>query len=152
MADYYPALAGTVSRLPNNNVAARLELYEQARLNVVTLLRRRDPQISEPEIMRERAALETAIRRVEAECLSYTPSFMRLTEDEVKVRRAPEDRRADGRGAIMPRGRDLIDMYTAALGDPIQGPTLIGIVFVVGMIAFTGLLYAVIILTVRLAL
>src|SRR5271154_2820808 len=106
MADYYPALASTVSRLPNNNAAARLELYEQARLNVVTLLRRRDPKISEPEIMQERAALETAIRRVEAECLSYTPRFFalasdvaedsddtgvrrgRLTEDEGKVRRA----------------------------------------------------------------
>lgn len=208
MAEYYPALASTVSRLPNNNAATRKELYERARSNIVAQLRIRNPQISEEEILRERAALETAIRRVEAERLSYTPRFLtlnrpttdvsgdsnvgvrreRLRKDEIKSRPVPAQpeeintsqkrddeyaptlepappnirsqttndrrriRRADGRSAVARRGRDLLGMYTDALGDPIRGPMLIGIAFVVGMMAFTGLLYAAIILTVRLAL
>ncbi len=209
MADYYPALFGTVSSLANNNALTRQELYEYARSNIVAQLRRRDLQISALEIVRERAALETAIHRVEAVFAgAYTPRFLaqdrraaavsddnddtgvrgeRSTEDEVKARPAPalseeinaskirgdeytpaleprpanirswtpDDRRrrgVDDRSAIMRRGRDLIGMYTAALGDPITGPVLIGIALAAGMMAFTGLLYAAIILTVRLAL
>ena len=67
MADYYPVLARAVSRLAINDAQARREVYERAQAIVVAELRRQDLQISAPEIMRELAALETAIRRVEAE-------------------------------------------------------------------------------------
>jgi len=70
MADYYPVLARAVARLSINNAQARRDIYERAQTIVIAELRRQDPQKSAPEIMRELAALETAIRRVEAESLS----------------------------------------------------------------------------------
>jgi hypothetical protein len=77
MADYFPALARAVSSLPDNNAQARQELYEHARTILVEQLRRQDPQKSAQEILRERAALETAIRKVEARSPSariHTPN------------------------------------------------------------------------------
>ena len=70
MADYYPVLARAGSRLASNDAQARREVYERAQAIAVAELRRQDLQISAPEIMRELAALETAIRRVEVESLS----------------------------------------------------------------------------------
>jgi hypothetical protein len=69
MADYYPVLARAVARLSINNAQARRDVYEHAQTIVIAELRRQDPQKSAPEIMRELAALETAIGRVEAESL-----------------------------------------------------------------------------------
>jgi hypothetical protein len=70
MADYYPVLAHAVSRLANNNANDRQELYKRARTIADAQLSREDLQRSPSQIMRERAALERAIRRVEAESLS----------------------------------------------------------------------------------
>src|SRR5271167_3268189 len=70
MVDYYPVLARAVARLSINNAQARRDIYERAQTIVIVELRRQDPQKSAPEIMRELAALETAIGRVEAESLS----------------------------------------------------------------------------------
>ncbi len=67
MADYYPILARAVSSLLNNNAQARRELYDRARAIVVEQLRRRDPGEVTGDTSRERAALEAAIRRMEAE-------------------------------------------------------------------------------------
>jgi hypothetical protein len=47
--------------------AARKELYERARRFVVAELRKQNPQISAQGIRREQAALEAAVRRIEAE-------------------------------------------------------------------------------------
>jgi hypothetical protein len=70
MADYYSVLARAVARLSINNAQARRDIYERAQTIVIAELHRQDPQRSAPEIMRELAALETAIGRVEAESLS----------------------------------------------------------------------------------
>jgi hypothetical protein len=73
--------------LANYNAPARQELYGRARTIIVEQLLRQDPQKSAPEIMRERAALETAIRKIEAESLSArthapnAPTPPRLTAD-----------------------------------------------------------------------
>lgn len=67
MADFYPVLARAVSRLAGAGHQARQELYDHARTILVAQLRGRDPRISPSEMMREQAALETAIRQVEAE-------------------------------------------------------------------------------------
>jgi hypothetical protein len=67
MADYYPILARAVSRLPNNNARARRELYERSRAIVVEQLRKNDPDDLASKTTHELAALDTAIRRVEAE-------------------------------------------------------------------------------------
>src|ERR1700720_1081278 len=70
MADYCPALSRAISSLPDNNTPARQELYEHARSILIEQLRRHALQKSEQEIMRERAMLETAIRKVEAKSQS----------------------------------------------------------------------------------
>jgi hypothetical protein len=73
MADYYPVLARAVAGLPDNNVQARRELYDRARMIVLTQLRRRDPQELMPETIQEQTALEAAIRRIEAEARPVRP-------------------------------------------------------------------------------
>ena len=70
MADYYPALARAVSRLAKDDAPGRQELYARARTIIVEQLRRLNPQKPAPEILQECAALETAIREVEAKSLS----------------------------------------------------------------------------------
>src|SRR5262249_54473440 len=67
MADYYPLIAKAVSGLEKSTVEARRALYDRARPALVAKLRGVEPALSEPDITRERLALEEAIRRVEAE-------------------------------------------------------------------------------------
>jgi hypothetical protein len=93
MADYYPVLARAVSNLAHNVAQARRELYARARTIVAEQLRRQYPQDTVQDAaqgpasatMREQAALETAIRRVEAE--------LRLVRTRAPERRAPPPRR-----------------------------------------------------------
>jgi hypothetical protein len=66
MADYYPVLTRAVSRLAHD-AQARRELYARARTIVAEQLRRQDSQDLTSATAREQAALEMAIRRVEAE-------------------------------------------------------------------------------------
>jgi len=72
MPDYHPFIARAVSGLATNSPQARQVLYEQARNALVAQLRLRNPQISAPEMMRERVALEAAIRQVEEEASQAT--------------------------------------------------------------------------------
>jgi hypothetical protein len=67
MADYYSVLARAVVNLETSDIAARQELYERARSIIVAELRRQNPRISALTVTREQAALEAAIRRLEAE-------------------------------------------------------------------------------------
>jgi hypothetical protein len=67
MADYYPVLARAVAGLAHNDAQARRDLYARARTVVAEQLRGRTPQSPAREATREQAALETAIRRIEAE-------------------------------------------------------------------------------------
>jgi hypothetical protein len=121
MADYYPALARAVSSLPDNNAQARKELYEHAQTILVEQLRRQDPQKSAQEIMRERAALEMAIRKVEARSRSartHTPNSPTLPRLIVVVEHDSNDRR----GAKSPIGvrehcKDKLPAATARCDD-----------------------------------
>ncbi|HET9903985.1 MAG TPA: hypothetical protein VFQ27_09840 [Xanthobacteraceae bacterium] len=67
MTDYYPLLARAVAGLEKNTGEARRALYERARNALLAQLRSTTPPLSEPEITRERLALEEAVRKVEAE-------------------------------------------------------------------------------------
>jgi hypothetical protein len=67
MADYYPLIAKAVSGLEKSTGETRRALYDRARKALLAQLLGAEPALSEPDIMRERLALEEAIRKVEAE-------------------------------------------------------------------------------------
>ena len=76
MHNYYPLVARAVSRLESNTPVARDALFEKLRVILIDQLRIRQPPASSSEIMRERAALEVAIRKVKSE--APIPSKSRL--------------------------------------------------------------------------
>jgi hypothetical protein len=68
MADYYSLLAKAVSNLPKAGPEpARKAIYDRARKALVRQLRSLGPTLSEGDIAREEAALETAITRLEGQ-------------------------------------------------------------------------------------
>src|SRR6202521_3868714 len=67
MADYYPLIAKAVTGLEKSTGGARRALYDRARTALLARLRGVEPTLAEPDITRERLALEEAIRKVEAE-------------------------------------------------------------------------------------
>ncbi len=69
MTDYYSVIARAVSGLLSNTDEARRAIYDRARTALQDRLRTLDPPISEAELANEQAALEAAIRNVEAELL-----------------------------------------------------------------------------------
>ncbi len=78
MLDYYPILADAVSGLAINNTQSRHELYEQARTVLIEYLQTQDPQLSKPEIIAEKIALEAAVIRLEAELRSPRKSSPKI--------------------------------------------------------------------------
>ena len=78
MTDYHPLIARAVEGLDKSTGEARRALYERARTALVTQLRAVEPALSEPEITKERLALEDAIRKVEAEAARKARAEPRL--------------------------------------------------------------------------
>ena len=70
MIDYYPLLAKFIAGLGKNSGEARRAIYDAARKTVLDEIRRAEPAMTEPEIMRERLNLEQAIRKVELDQLA----------------------------------------------------------------------------------
>ncbi|MFY9893661.1 MAG: hypothetical protein WAK63_05940 [Xanthobacteraceae bacterium] len=162
MADYYPVLARAVSRLAINDAQARREVYERAQAIVIAELRRQDLQISAPEIMRELAALETAIRRVEAESLSHqsqapegpTPPHLTATssataDNDIGGRReslagnAAKVRPAPAQPKEIDTSKNRAEDATNDMGrmPELLGAMLVRTTFIVGMLAFIALIY-----------
>jgi hypothetical protein len=67
MADYYPLIVKAVAGLEKSTSETRRALYDRARTALLAQLRGVEPALSEPEITRERLALEEAIRKVEGD-------------------------------------------------------------------------------------
>jgi hypothetical protein len=65
MRDYYPLVARAVSRLEYNTPSAREALFDHLRLILIDQLRIRQPSALPTEIMGERAALESAIQKIQ---------------------------------------------------------------------------------------
>ncbi len=95
MADYYPLIAKAVSGLEKSTGEARRALYDRARTALLAQLRGVEPALSEPDITRERLALEEAIRKVEAE------AARRSRGDPLPTTR-PESRQEQDSGAEGP--------------------------------------------------
>lgn len=72
MADYYSILKKTIASLPENNGAARRNVYSRARNAIVNQLKAYEPPLSPSEITAEQLRLEEAIRKVEAEAARET--------------------------------------------------------------------------------
>jgi hypothetical protein len=70
MTDYYQLIARVIAGLHQNTAEARRVIYEAARSRLVDEVRAAEPRLTESELMRERVALEQAIRDVEAEQLA----------------------------------------------------------------------------------
>jgi hypothetical protein len=81
MADYYPVLARAVGKLPNNSALARKEVYASARTIVAAQLRAQEPPTPGRQIVRELAALETAIRKIEMEWRSAEAAAGEASQD-----------------------------------------------------------------------
>src|SRR5215831_16712204 len=93
MADYYPLIAKAVSGLEKSTGEARRALYDRARTALLAQLRGVEPALSEPDITRERLALEEAIRKVEAEAARRSRNDPLPAHPES---RREQDRRAGG--------------------------------------------------------
>ena len=89
MADYYPLIAKAVSGLDKSTGEARRALYDRARTALLAQLRGVEPALSEPDITRERLALEEAIRRVEAEAARRSRGEALSARSESRQEQAP---------------------------------------------------------------
>jgi hypothetical protein len=121
MADYYSVLARAVVNLETEDSAAREELYERARSIIVAELRKQNPKISALTITREQAALEAAIRRLEAELRPPARDNNRKT--------SPQDRSNVAEA-------DYLGEMPKALA-----AMLFGTAYLAAVIAFSGVVY-----------
>jgi lipoprotein-anchoring transpeptidase ErfK/SrfK len=67
MVDYYAILSRAIDRSEASDRSWRRNLYDRARRTLASEMRARCPQPTQAEIARELAALEAAVRRIEAE-------------------------------------------------------------------------------------
>ena len=73
VTDYQSLIAHAVEGVASDRGAKRRALYERARTALVTQLRAVDPPLPESVIAKERFALESAIRKVEADAARKVP-------------------------------------------------------------------------------
>ncbi|WP_460450529.1 histidine kinase [Alsobacter sp. SYSU BS001988] len=92
MADYYPLISRAVANMGESTPEQRRALYERATNALLGQLRNSDPPVSEPDIARERLALEDAVRRVETEFGGGVPMVAEPPRTEVAEAPAPARR------------------------------------------------------------
>ena len=156
MADFYPVLARAVSSLPHNDAQARQELYERARTFVIEQSRGRELT---PETKHQQAALETAIRRPEAEAQSKTTTkslatILTVLQSEETCSgafetpdRLPMNRAKTVLASAAAKSIESTDKrnanVTAELSGLLRslGIMLLGIAYISAAMAFTGVTY-----------
>src|SRR5215467_4030171 len=94
MADYYPLIAKAVSGLDKSTGETRRALYNRARTALLSQLRGVEPALSEPDITRERLALEEAIRKVEGEVAFQRVETVRRSRGEPAAETPQDDAEA----------------------------------------------------------
>src|SRR6516164_2529766 len=121
MADYYPLIAKAVSGLDKSTGEARRALYDRARTALLAQLRGVEPALSEPDITRERLALEEAIRKVEAEAARRSRGDAPPARPESRQELRPEGRPADLPSEVAgPRYDDLPDLEETRQAIPLS--------------------------------
>jgi hypothetical protein len=121
MADYYPLIAKAVSGLERSTGEARRALYDRARTALLAQLRGVEPALSEPDITRERLALEEAIRKVEAESARRSRSDPPPARPESRQELRPLGRSADPPSEVAgPRYDDLPDLEETRQAIPLS--------------------------------
>jgi hypothetical protein len=105
MADYYPLIARAVAGIEKNTDDARRTLYERARSMLRAQLLSVTPALDESDVVRERLALEEAIRKVEGESARQAT----LGQPEHPEPQAQEMPRAEARPRPAPERRSLLD-------------------------------------------
>ncbi|MCB1517065.1 MAG: hypothetical protein KDJ19_05555 [Hyphomicrobiaceae bacterium] len=104
MANYQELLSKAISALPENNGAARREVYERARKALVAQLRGITPPLPAREITQHRLELEDCIRQVEQQATENILGGFRQLDDEPSPSPAPQvrPRGADGESEMVP--------------------------------------------------
>jgi hypothetical protein len=121
MTDYYSVLARAVVNLETEDAGAREELYERARKIIISELRKQNPRISALTITREQAALEAAIRKLEA---------------ELQPRARGDERKSSPYGRSDLTEADHLGEMPKALA-----AMLFGTAYLAAIIAFSGVVY-----------
>ena len=88
MTDYQPLLARAIGNLERNTGEARRAVYDRARQALLNQLRAVNPPLSDPDITRERLALEDAIRKVETQAAQANPESARVPRAPAAMPRA----------------------------------------------------------------
>jgi hypothetical protein len=89
MTDYQPLLARAISGLERNTGEARRAIYDRARQALLNQLRAVNPPLADPDITRERLALEDAIRKIETQAAQANPEVTRAPRPASTAPRAP---------------------------------------------------------------
>jgi hypothetical protein len=89
MTDYQPLLVRAIGGLERNSGEARRAIYDRARQALLNQLRAVNPPLADPDITRERLALEDAIRKVETQAAQANPEATRAPRPPSAVPRAP---------------------------------------------------------------
>lgn len=123
MADYYPVLARAISDLPSNDPQARRALYARAR-TIVTEQLRNGGRGATVDVLREQAALEAAIGRIEAEARSAMLPLNEKTAAPPAGRRvaiAPAERRVENTARSLSKILHAVQSEdTESAGEPQQ--------------------------------
>jgi hypothetical protein len=138
-ADYYSALIRTISSLASNTPQARQSLYDRARSNIVGQLRRRNLHASAHDIALECAALEIAIKRVEAE--SNQIDLLLPQSNDVESHNEDLTEAEETAEAKLPNSLSSPPGFDMATMPERLGAMLIGIAVAIALLAFAGLMY-----------
>src|SRR5580704_6004869 len=108
MTDYQPLLARAIGALERNTGEARRAIYDRARQALLNQLRAVNPPLADPDITRERLALEDAIRKIETQAAQANPEATRAprppsTAPRVPAAAAPAAPREPAVAAAQPR-------------------------------------------------
>lgn len=122
MADYYPLISRSIEALVSSTPESRQRIYDHAKHALVVQLRLLNPPISEVGIMRERLALESAIRKFERTCIATRTDLTQNLIERQQVEgldksQAPIFSENFQTGAVEPV-RDEGDFPVSVLDDP----------------------------------